>query len=354
MDKQDKIRSFDPNGVAVRNGRFIGLPFTEEEARIVFLPVPWDVTVSSADGAASGPENILECSYQLDLLDPDLDDAWQYGHWFAPVDQAIAGKSSELRELARQYIDYLEDPAAANGSAEMEHIRETIDRGGRQLNEWVYNRTTDYLRQGKLVGLVGGDHSTPLGYYRALADHHGDFGLLVIDAHLDLRQAYEGFAYSHASVFYNALEIPQLQKLVQVGIRDYCEAERLLVAEQYPRTEVFYDNELRRMGYEGATWQHICREIVAALPARVAVSVDIDGLDARYCPHTGTPVPGGLEFQELFYLLRELVASGREIIGFDLCEVAGNGHEWDGNVGARVLYKLSNMALAASLKTHSK
>lgn len=353
MNKQDKIRSFDPNGVAVKNGHFIGLPFTEEEARIVFLPVPWDVTVSSADGAASGPENILECSYQLDLLDPDLADAWQYGHWFAPVDQVIAGKSSELRKLARKYISYLEDPAAATDPAEMERIRETIDREGQQLNEWVYEHTTSYLRQGKLVGLVGGDHSTPLGYYRALGDHHGDFGLLVIDAHLDLRQAYEGFTYSHASVFYNALQITRLQKLVQVGIRDYCESERKLATELYPRTEVFYDHELRRMCYEGATWQQICREIIAALPARVAVSVDIDGLDARYCPHTGTPVPGGLEFQEMFYLLRELVASGREIIGFDLCEVAGNGHEWDGNVGARVLYKLSNMALAASGNTRS-
>ncbi len=86
------------------------------------------------------------------------------------------------------------------------------------------NKST--LDKNKLVGLLGGDHSTPLGFIKAIAEKHADFGILQIDAHCDLRSGYEGFTYSHASIMYNALnEIPQVTKLVQVGIRDYSQGE---------------------------------------------------------------------------------------------------------------------------------
>ena len=101
-----------------------------------------------------------------------------------------------------------------------------INEGSIFLNNWVFEQTKELLDEGKLVGLLGGDHSTPFGFFKAIAEKYGDFGILQIDAHCDLRKAYEGFTYSHASIMYNALEeIPQLKKLVQVGIRDYCEEE---------------------------------------------------------------------------------------------------------------------------------
>jgi agmatinase len=83
--------------------------------------------------------------------------------------------------------------------------------------------------------------------------------------------------------------------------------------------------------------------MVDTLPEKVYISFDIDGLLPELCPNTGTPVPGGLTFDQAIYLLQTVVETGRTIIGFDLCETAGHPHEWDANVGARVLYKLANL-----------
>jgi agmatinase len=220
----------------------------------------------------------------------------------------------------------------------------TVNQACEAMNQWVYSQTLELLAGGKRIGLVGGDHSIPLGYIRALTEQAPEFGILHIDAHADLRQAYQGFTYSHASIMYNVLQLPQVTRLVQVGIRDVCEAEVALIQAAGDRVVPHYDTHLKENRYAGVPWQYQCQTIVAALPERVYVSFDIDGLDPKLCPHTGTPVPGGLELAEVFYLLRQVVASGRQIIGFDLSEV-GNG-EWDGNVGARVIYKLSSLMTA--------
>ena len=108
-----------------------------------------------------------------------------------------------------------------------------INEGSKQLKNEVKAKVLDWLNQGKLVGLLGGDHSTPLGYYEAQAEKHDDFGILHLDAHMDLREAYEGFEQSHASIMYNALKIPQLKKIVQVGIRDFCEQEVEVIQSIY-------------------------------------------------------------------------------------------------------------------------
>jgi agmatinase len=59
MNKENLLKSFDPNGIGLENGHFIGLPFEEEHAELIVFPVPWDVTVSYGAGTASGPENIF-------------------------------------------------------------------------------------------------------------------------------------------------------------------------------------------------------------------------------------------------------------------------------------------------------
>jgi agmatinase len=116
-----------------------------------------------------------------------------------------------------------------------------------------------------------------------------------------------------------------------------------MINESNGRIKTFYDWKLREDQYMGMSWTTICNQIIAELPSHVYISFDIDGLDPKLCPNTGTPVAGGLELQQAFYLLSKLVDSGKTIIGFDLCEVTPGQDEWDGNVGARVLYKLCNL-----------
>jgi agmatinase len=229
-----------------------------------------------------------------------------------------------------------------------------LNEGGKFLNQWVYEQTRELLEAEKLVGLVGGDHSSPLGFYKAIAEKHGDFGILQIDAHADLRDSYQNLTYSHASIMFNALkEIPQLKKLVQVGTRDYSSGELDYINESNGRVQTFFDKEIKERSYEGETWKVITDEIVDALPQKVYLSFDIDGLDPKLCPNTGTPVQGGFEAQQIYYLLRKVIESGRHLIGFDLNEVGTSTNEWDENVGARILFKLCNLLIASSLKHDS-
>ena len=141
--------------------------------------------------------------------------------------------------------------------------------------------------------------------------------------------------------------LPAITRLVQVGIRDYSRAERQYCEQLGERARCFYADDLFRRRADGQPWAEVTRAILAELPPRVYVSFDIDGLDQPWCPHTGTPVPGGLSYAEAVYLIEELATSGRRIIGFDLCEVAPGpeGDEWDANVGARLLYKLCGCVL---------
>jgi agmatinase len=340
--KQDIIDNFDPNGVCLANGNFAGLPFEEDTADVILFPIPWEVTVSYNAGTAGGPENIREGSLQLDLYDADIKDAWQLGIYMRPTDDDWWERSNDLREQAEEYIGLLEKGEEMTAPF-LQNIATKINEGTDNMVRWVHGETKHLLKKGKLVGLVGGDHSTPLGYLKALTEIHADgFGILQIDAHCDLRDAYEGFIHSHASIFYNALKMSQVQRLVQVGIRDYCSDELAIIEKSDGRIQTFFDQNIKERQYNGITWNEICEEIVATLPQKVYISFDIDGLDPKHCPDTGTPVPGGFEMQEMFYLLKKVVLSGRTIIGFDLSEVGGE-FEWDGNVGARIIYKLCNL-----------
>ncbi|RMF23399.1 MAG: agmatinase [Bacteroidetes bacterium] len=343
MTREEKIRQFDPNAVGLKNERFIGLPFEEEEARVVLLSVPWDVTVSYGEGTSTGPQNILEASSQLDLFDPDVEQAWHLGIYFRPPDEDWLARNDELRPKASAYIEFLEAGGLLEDGPLHARSLAEINRACEELRAYVYGQTRALLEAGKLPGIVGGEHSVPLGALQALGEAYPSFGVLQIDAHQDLRPAYEGFTYSHASIFYNALKIPSLKTLVQVGVRDHCEQEVELAARD-DRIHLFTNAWMQEGLFQGRPFAELCTDILAPLPERVYVSFDIDGLEPILCPNTGTPVPGGLSFDQAAYLLRRVVDSGRRIIGFDLCEVAGLGNEWDGNVGARVLYKLCNLA----------
>lgn len=344
------ISNFDPNSVGLKSNNIFGLPFSEDNAELVLLPVPWEVTVSYRIGTARGPEKIFNAAMQVDLFDPDVVDGWKKGFYMQPIDRNIRTKSDYLRQCAELILSNMVDGGIVSENAQLSEKLKEINEGGKMLHDWVYTMTSQLLKKGKKVGLIGGDHSTPLGFIKALSEKHSDFGILQIDAHADLRVAYEGFTYSHASIMYNVIQqIPQVKKLVQVGIRDYCDEELEIIEESKGRIKTFFDRDIKAQQYEGATWKAICEQIIAALPAKVYISFDIDGLDPKLCPNTGTPVPGGFETDQIFYLFKMLHASGKQIIGFDLNEVSSGdatGDSIDAIVGARVLFKLCNFMVA--------
>ncbi len=336
------INTFDPSGVGVKNGHFIGLPFSETEANIIFLAAPWDVTVSYSAGTSRAASNIIAASAQLDLYDYSVADAWKNGIFFKNESEKWLQINDKWRKKAKKYIYFLEQGGDINQSPKMKKILAQINEICEDFKHYIFQETRHLLAQGKLVGLVGGDHSTPLGFLEALATQHQDFGILHLDAHCDLRRAYEGFTNSHASIFYNALKINNITKITQVGIRDCCQEEIDLVDNLSEKVTIFFDHQLKENSYQGESWAATCDKIIATLPDKVYISFDIDALDPKLCPTTGTPVPGGLEYQEAVFLLEKLAKSDKKIIGFDLVEVGGSA-EWDGNVAARLLYKMANL-----------
>lgn len=344
------ISNYDPNSVANPNHNIFGLPTDEESARLVIVPVPWEVTVSYNAGTARAAEAVFKASFQVDLFDPEFPDTWQQGYYMRHSDKKILMKSDYLRKEAELFIDYISKGEEVSANQFMCKTLKEVNEGGVFLNNWVYEQTKELLNKNKLVALLGGDHSTPLGFFKAIGEKHGDFGILQIDAHFDLREAYEGFTYSHASIMYNALkEIPTIKKLVQAGIRDYGSDEYEEMKNSNGRIVTFFDKDMRNRQYEGASWKSIAEEIVSQLPQSVYISFDIDGLDRKYCPFTGTPVPGGFELEQVYYLFSKILASGRKLIGFDLNEVGiGGDTDWDANVGARVLYKMCNLLVASN------
>lgn len=340
-----KIEDFDPNGTGQDNGNYFGLPFTPEDSELVLLSVPWDVTASYGGGARFGPDAIIGASTQLDLYDSLNPGGWKRGIGTIGIDYGIQDKSEFLRDEAVKVMKHLEHGGKTSDDYVVRKA-ERINNASLELNDYVYRQAEDWFAQNKIIGLVGGDHSTPFGLIKALAEKEGDISVLHIDAHADLRPGYEGFEYSHASIMYNVItKIPGVRQLTQVGIRDLCDIEAAF-AKENPKVELFTDYALASEAFRGTTWDEQCRRIIETLGDKVYVSFDIDGLSPENSPNTGTPVPGGLSFNQAVYLLDKAASSGRTICGFDICEVAPhNDNEWDANVGARTLYKLCNITL---------
>ncbi|HWA32855.1 MAG TPA: agmatinase family protein [Cyclobacteriaceae bacterium] len=336
MSNPIDLSSFDANGPGLE-GKLFGLPFAPENASVVIVPVPWEATVTYGTGTADGPSAMLKASRQVDFFMRDIPNAWQLGVAMQGLPTDIKVESLRVRELAR----YVRDRPEADPSVIASKINEACE----SLNVFVKRTCEELLDAGKVVGVLGGDHSTPLGLMRALSQRHDRFGILQIDAHADLRKAYEGFIYSHGSIMFNALKMPAVHKLTQVGIRDLCEEEFRLIVQNKSRIKTFFDEEIHAVSNS----RELCEQIVRELPEKVYISFDIDGLDPKLCPHTGTPVPGGLDFYFATSLIRAVVKSRRKIIGFDLCEVApGPADDWDANVGSRILWHLACWAAVSN------
>jgi len=330
--------NFDPNSAPDTGSGVFGLPHDEKDAALVLLPVPWEATTSYGGGTSKGPAAILAASGQVDLFDGEVLKPYEPGIFMRRESKEVRAWNKAAKAAAQKVIRL---GGRIEGNKVAQKALKTTNELGGKLNDWVYRETKGLMDQGKIVGLVGGDHSVPYGAFKAAAEKHGDFGLLHIDAHSDTRIAYEGFTWSHASIMYNAMkDIPQISRIVQVGIRDFCEQEHAFTASLGERAKVFYDRDLATRRFAGEPWTKTASKIVAALPKQVWITFDIDGLDPTLCPHTGTPVPGGLQFAEALHLVSLVAKSGRTIIGFDLNEVSPGKDEWDANVGMRLLYKL--------------
>lgn len=343
------LTSFDPDATGVANGNYFGFPFSTSQAALCLLSVPWDVTVSYREGTAAAPRAIIDASTQVEIYDEAFDrDLWRRGIATLPIDEQIIERGVAARECAERVIEHIENGGLETDVCVADDLARVNDEC-KWLNDIVFKSASDQISQGRLVGVVGGDHSTPLGLLRALDVHaqkNGEgFGVLHIDAHADLRDAYEGFEFSHASIMRNTLKLKSIERLVQVAVRDFSAAEAEFATSD-SRVVQFTDKALCDNEFNGMLWADQCRDIIAQLPARVYVSFDIDGLEPAFCPSTGTPVPGGLSWSKAVFLLEELSRSGRTIVGFDLNEVAPSpDDEWDSIVGARLLYKLCLLSL---------
>ncbi len=318
-------------------------------ARLVLLSVPWSVTQSGGGGADKGPEMIQKVSSQMDFFSLRGKDARKQGIHLKPPPDFLTTLNRKMREKALPILA-LEEKAPGPFSPS---LTEEINRACSQMVDWVFEEAKTLYKRGKKIGLIGGDHSVSEGILRFLGEEHkGDFGVLHIDAHADLRKSYQGFRHSHASVMYNVMNqgFPPLA-LVQVGVRDFSEEEYQRI-KSHKNIHTFFDEEIKSQMFKGRPYADLVDSVLSYLPEKVYVSLDVDGLCPSLFPQTGTPVPGGLSFSEVVFLLNKL-RQKHKVIGFDLVEVAegerakgeltelqGLKMSLDAINGAYLLYKL--------------
>lgn len=321
------MKDFDANNSGEEYGGLFALPFSIEEAAAVIVPVPWDAT-SSQDRVASGaPNAVFAASKFVELFDPVYGAIYEAGI-------AIDTARSEVEAHNKSAI-----ALQANGSVDTAQLDAICE----QVNEIIYDQVAAHLREGKRVGVLGGDHSVSYGSIKAHLERFPELGVLQIDAHCDLRNGLDGVRYSHASIMYNVIESLRPVSLVQVGVRGLCDFEAKY-ARRTPGIKTYFDADLRGSRAEGESWSSLCERIVSGLPDDVYISFDVDGLEPAACPHTGTPVPGGLGYNDALHLLYHLVKKGKTVIGFDLVEVGAD--PFDAGIGAHLLYQLCGVLLA--------
>jgi agmatinase len=322
------------SSISLTNEDIFDLHFDQGEASIVLLPIGFDATSSYGRASALAPNAIREASQQVDLFHTMLAPTPFPACCLLQPHPAMEA----FNQQARLWVDQCRQHA--KDTTTYANAQDDINNAGNILQKWSYDLTQKLLCEGKCVGVIGGDHSVPLGSMIAHIDHRPDMGVLHFDAHADLRDAYEGFTHSHASIMHNLLDLTALRSLVQVGVRDLCAFEWQRTQND-PRIHTLFGDTLHQQLFQGRSLASIVQPFIETLPNDVYISFDIDGLDPSYCPHTGTPVPGGLSYAQAVFIMQEVIRSGRHIIGFDLTEVAPGPHdEYDANVGARMVYEL--------------
>ena len=254
---------------------FGGLPHDRcrwEDSRVVFLPVPYDLTSTYLPGSRRGPMAILEASTHMELFDEALEqETYRAGfHTLDPL-EAVATGPREMTGLVEKYVQRV-------------------------------------VRAGKFPVLIGGEHSLSLGAARVLKKKHPRISFLQLDAHADLRESYEGTTFSHACA---GRRLAEIGPLVQVGIRSLTRDEHLYI--QKGKVKTFFWHHLAEI----PDWQE---EVCRSLLPEVYVTIDLDALDPAIMPAVGTPEPGGLNWKSLTDLLQR-VAARKRVVGFDVVEL---------------------------------
>ena len=283
---------------------FLALPEEQsrlEDARVVVLPVPYDSTTSFKTGAREGPRAMIEASYHLEDYDQELGvDVSQVGIYTAP---------------------WLEP-----------HME-----GPRHMVERVRAAAQPFVEAGKIVGLLGGEHTISIGSVGALAEAQPELSVLYLDAHGDLRDQYMGTGWGHASV---ARRLCEICPVVQVGVRSLCiEEVDFIEAEGVNTTFWPPSGSQSEAGWDGVRPGYFAN-VIADLSRNVYISVDLDVFDPAIMSAVGTPEPGGMGWYEVTSLLRA-VAEERNIVGFDITELSpSQGPAACSYTGAKLAYKL--------------
>src|SRR5687768_2031428 len=239
-------RDFDPDAAAGEASGIYGLPFTPEESGVVIVPVPFEATTSYGGGTSRGPAAVLEASKQVDLFDHETGRPYAAGIAMLDIPKNVLRWNREAKALAHKKRVAVKK----------------VNAYGDRVNEWVYGEVRALLDAGKMVVTLGGDHSVPFGAIRAHAEQYPGMGILHLDAHADLRDAYEGFTWSHASIFHNVMtKIDGVGRLVQVGLRDLGQAERKMIDDSKRRIVPFYDADLAVRKEQGVSFATIADEI---------------------------------------------------------------------------------------------
>jgi len=337
----------DPNITGNKNAGLFCLPFNEEDSSLVFIPVPWEVTVSLGEGCSRGPEAIRHASQHMDIYDAFYGNFYKRGLYLQDISSEILSRSELLKQKALSLRAKMQTGQSLS-LVELE-IQSMINEESLRVNRWVYEQAQRLIKHNKFAAVIGGDHSSPFGLVHALSEHYPDLSILHIDAHMDLRDSFQGYQHSHGSIMFNIMKALNIKSLVQVGIRDFCQEEKDL-SNRSDRIHTFYDAQISLRMALGENWGQIIREILERLTDNVYISFDIDGLMPSLCPNTGTPVPGGLSFSRIETLLYLLTLSSKKIVGFDLCEVAPQTDSqvpcMNAHIGARILFKMAGALLA--------
>ena len=244
--------TFDPNGVGIANGNLFGFPVTEQEANLVIIPIPWDATASYGKGTSKGPQAILDASTQLDFYHPKLDKAYETKVFMTEISSEWQEINDRLCSEGCDYIAFLEDGGVVDNHPKYQQFLLEINAASNALKENLKSRAKELIAQGKIVAVLGGEHSTPLGLIEALNETGKEFGVLQIDAHADLREAYEGrhdprvaHARNVASREYAAPEGEHLRRCMGRGRHTDLEGHRAVDAGHQPVQAL-----QRRMGRE--------------------------------------------------------------------------------------------------------
>ena len=269
-----------------------------EEARAAVIPVPWEATVSYGRGTSLGPAAVMCASGHMELYEPDLGmEPYKLGILTLP---AVDVSGPAERVLAR-----------------------------------IADVVSTQIAAGRLPAVLGGEHTVTLGALKAMVRHYGlGFTVMVLDAHLDLREEFEGSGYSHACVMKRALDMGLSVR--QVGIRSCSVEEAKLVKERGLCPVWAWEAD------QDGQW---IEKSLQGVSGPVYVSLDVDGLDPSCMPATGTPEPGGLSWYQVNRWLAE-ICRRHQVLGLDLVELAPLSQQpaWD-FTAARLLYRALGLAL---------